>query len=324
MDPPIYVLGRQHSGNTLLLMLLGAADRVHGYRGESTFFDWLEVLVGLPPQRRADRLAEIVARCQQPRLSVEQEAAIRDQLLEEGPENPDRSALTATYEGIKDERAAEQGASRWAQKATTLAFYLEDVRELLPEAKLVFPVRNPFDLATSLIRRGARPMIPRMAIGWNKGVRRALEFEEAHPSQLRVIRYEDLCLRTEDVIAELEDFLDVPLAETTDAVPHVNRSEDRYTLESEVDGIQADRVHYFNEELPSSEARFVQMLIDDPLLRSLYPDLPSRPTGPLPADMVKVAGLGISALGHLAWDQLGSAVSSPSYTLSRIARRLRA
>lgn len=186
---PIFVLGRQHSGNTMLTTLLGRVPRLLAVPSEGGFFEIQQELDALPPAERAQRTAR----------------RIRDDGVRMMLRSPEVDGGMEMWKAITPvmEEAAHRGASafelyvlgmqqvldrvgqnRWVQKATSYIFLVDDILQAFPRARLIFLVRNPLDLAASTARRNktSRHTL-RMALGWNRGVKRALRLRAEQPEQ---------------------------------------------------------------------------------------------------------------------------------------------
>ena len=155
---PIFVLGRQHSGNTMLTTLLGKVPGVLSVPSEGGFFEIRRELDALPPSERAKRTAR----------------RIRDDGVRMMLRSPEVDGDMDMWKAITPvmEDAAHRGASatelyvlgmqqvlnrlrkeRWVQKGTSYIFLADDIFATFPRARLIFLARNPLDLAASTARR---------------------------------------------------------------------------------------------------------------------------------------------------------------------------
>ena len=183
MDPqeerPVFVIGRQHSGNTMLTRMLGRHDQLHAFSGEGTFFERQSEIQAAPIEERPHRVAREMSGGD---LALEDVLHYIRQRVEDRPQPLDQ--YLAGKRGI----AEQHGATRWVQKATSYVFHASDILERLPRAQFLFLSRNPLDLAASLKRRGAKVRWGRMVWGWNRGTRKAHLIKRRYPKKLRVRR----------------------------------------------------------------------------------------------------------------------------------------
>jgi len=313
-DRPVYVIGRQHSGNTMLATLLGRHPDVYAFTGEGTFFEHRATIEGLDDPR--PRIVEEVAHGADPPLDAEARRQLTWRLRDEDPSG----AAIDRYASAKAFVAAGAGADRWVQKATSYVFHVDDIFRAFPDARLVVLLRNPLDLAASLKRRGEGRRLLRMVWGWNEGIRIARRW--ADDPRVRLLRYEDLVQQSEEYLREICTFVDLPFDDSLLEVPHVNRSETPYGRDGEKTGLDASRIHYYRDVLTPEEEAVVRCWTTTGHLQSAYPDLPS----PRDAGTGRTLTTALRAVGQtvqtLAADHASMLVQDPRHVLDRIRRRL--
>jgi hypothetical protein len=171
-DGPLFVIGRQHSGNTMLATVLGRHPEVYAFTGEESFFEHWN---SMPHDQH---IVHRVVREIEGGSDMEDVPGVEELLSRNFPHplaqflrekvGPGASPLGLYLRG-KQRVAASNGADRWAQKATSYAFYIEDILQAIPSSRLIFLLRNPLDLTASLKRRGGWSHVLRMVWGWNRG-----------------------------------------------------------------------------------------------------------------------------------------------------------
>ncbi|WP_263784425.1 sulfotransferase family protein [Salinibacter grassmerensis] len=318
MAGPIFIIGRQHSGNTMLARCLGRSPDVYSATGEGTFFEHRDHLVHEPGPRRA---AAILERAEGSGVEVSREtyAQVRRHMQAAGDDGA--LAPEEMYARCMDWVAEQNEATRWVQKATSYVFYADDIIGCFPEARLLFLARNPFDLAASMKRRGGWRAVARMTYGWNKGVRRARLLSQAHPKNLTVVRYEDFVRAPKEELKAICSFCDLPFHEEMLRIPHVNRSESPYNQSSGEKGINASRVGYYDEMLTATEAGAVRALVADRLVDEMYPELNGGAPSSLPGTSyaaILAAGAALTTSGQ----HLQTLLSNPRHAFQRVKRRI--
>jgi hypothetical protein len=268
---PIFILGRQHCGNTMLATMLGQHPDVHAFTGEGNFFEHIDSIQSESLDERRRRVVrEILHGAGGGRDNLRED--LSDYLQDE---TKLRGALALYAEG-RAALARREGATRWAQKATSYVFHVERILRAFPDARCVFLVRNPLDLAASVQRRGYfQNHIARTIWGWNTGVRRALDLVDHHRSGIRIHRYEDLVRQPEEELKRILDFCDLSFSAGCLDIPHVNPSENSYAEADDSSGVNTSRVYYYPHVLSTEDEMAVRALASDELLEPLYPDLPS-------------------------------------------------
>ena len=317
---PIFIIGRQHSGNTMLARCLGQSPEVYSATGEGTFFEHRDRLAQLPASERA---AAILARAEGSGVEVPAEARSEVRRHMQDVPGGEEGTAGAMYARCMDGVARRHGATRWAQKATSYVFYVDDILECFPAARLVFLARNPFDLAASMKRRGVWRDVARMAYGWNKGVRRARNRVREHPENLTVVRYEDFVRAPKREMKTICSFCDLSFHEECLRVPHVNRSESPYNQSSTQKGINSSRLGYYQTTLTDMEIQAVRALVADPLVDDLYPDLLGETRTSLPGGLY-AAGLATAGAMTVGGQHLRTLVSDPHHAVQRVQKRLSA
>ena len=112
---------------------------------------------------------------------------------------------------------------------------------MFPEAKFVFPVRNPLDVAASIKRRRSMSSAF-VGTRWARTIRLAERRQREWPDNSMILRYEDIVSRPGEVLRRLFSFLDLRWDERYIDIPHVNRSETPFNLEGDARGINQTRV----------------------------------------------------------------------------------
>ena len=324
---PIFVLGRQHSGNTMLATLLGRVPSVLGITGEGGFFEVRRDLDRLPPAQRADRTAR----------------RIRDDGVRGYLRDPDTVGDMGMWREVTPamKAAAARGATatelyvlglqhvldrtgkeRWAQKGTSYIFLADDILGTFPRARLIYLARNPLDLAASTQKRtGTSLHTVRLAVGWNRGVKRALRLQRARPDSLMVVRYEDLVREPEDSVRRVCAFCDLPYSPAYLDVPHVNKSDTPYNKQSEQRGLRASRVFYYRDHLSAAEEGAVRLAVDRSAFNLLYPELAGAGGGRSGAGLRSPALLAASG-ARLVAEEGRRLAAAPSHALRRVLNRV--
>jgi hypothetical protein len=325
---PIFVLGRQHSGNTMLTTLLGRVPGVLGVTGEGEFFEMRRELDALPPEERARRTARCIRDDGMRALLRSSEVAEGMEIWKDiTPLMKEAAAGGATSTELyvlgMQHVLQRTGRERWVQKATSYIFLADVVLKTFPRARLIFLARNPLDLAASTARRNqsSRHTL-RLALGWNRGVKRALRLRAEQPERFLLLRYEDLVRHPEHVIRETCTFCNLPYDAAYLDIPHVNKSDSPYNRSSERRGVNASRVFYYRDMLTSTEEEAVHLAIDDAAFRTLYPELAKARGETSRAERIQAIRLLTSSAALLLSEEGRRLVDVPSRSVTRILHRL--
>lgn len=184
---PIFIVGAQRSGTTLVRLLLDAHPAI--CVGPETSFlkhvkDGATRAMGTDrPQKRQDGLA------------VGQHAIERE--------------LAAAWTRILSSHASINGASRWGDKTPVHRYHGPRIRRLFPDAQVVAVVRHPAAVARSRARWGYEAQST--ARDWASSVRHhRADAERFGPRNFHLVRYEDLLADPRRVMSDLLAFLDEP------------------------------------------------------------------------------------------------------------------
>lgn len=316
---PVFVSGRQHSGNTLVTLMLGRMDGCFAIEEEGIFFEH---------RSRLDRHADAAARgrwiAANLRLTdADLTAAVAGHLAAWRADHFQADALSQYREAMRF-LTRRTGRHFWAQKGTSYIFYGREILRDIPDARLIYLVRNPYDVCASKRRRGRwEERLVGWSLSWNKGLRLALRLSDEYPGRVLLLRYEDVALDPEAAARRLCGFVGLPFRADYLDVPHINPSENKYQVVAGSRGINRSRLFYFRDNLPPREIAALDMLIDRTLLARFYPELPHRP-GHTPL-VSKLAGAALIAKGpvHYGFDKVRFSLRHGAPLAARTLQRLR-
>jgi hypothetical protein len=320
---PIFVLGRQHSGNTMLALILGRLQNVYSQLGESHFFEHLARLGVMGSVAGLPALAKLVADAAQPKLATADvlELAVLEQSKAE-VSNARRWDPALVFDRVMSALAGRAGKTRWAQKATSHIFYSAEIELRLPNSKQIFLIRNPFDIAASLKRRNQSRQILRAAWAWNRGVAIALARSQQRPDCFLLVRYEDMIMEPAQTLEIVCRFIGERSSEELLDVPHVNRSERPYELSSERRGIQSDRLWVFDDVLSQAERKIVARYIEQQSAETLYPELAARGVFRAKAAWIRTLPAVSAALWDLGVHHARMMRNDPYVVIQRVIKRV--
>lgn len=323
---PVFVLGRQHSGNTMLTTVLGRLPGMMAVRGEGGFIEHRHALDGLPPEERAKKTARRIRDDGVRKLFRDEDAGdelegfwqeVTPEMAAAAEQGADASALYA----LGMSRVLDRfGASRWVQKGTSYIFVAEDILRVFPLARMIFIARNPLDLAASTKKRnGTGRYTLRVGLGWRRGVRRALAMREALPGQFLIVRYEDLVRAPERIVQDICAFAGLGYDPTCLDIPHVNKADAPYRTKGEAQGLSASRLFYYDTILSQGEQAALRSVVGEAAMLHLYPELLK---GVVKASVGGQIGvLAVGALSILAGEATRLA-RAPAHALARFRNRV--
>lgn len=315
---PLYICGRQHSGNTVTACVFEQVPECYAVNVEGRFFEQVRSVGKIrDPQRRAARVVGLL------RLD-EADTAQRtlDGLIRWHAEHPDAGAVEL-YRQAMHLATLDRGKRFWVRRATSYVFYGREILHQMPEARMLYLLRNPYDVWASLKRRGAPTSRPAWVLGWNRGLQLALALQAEFPERFLIVRYEDMVARPVEVFGDIFEFAGVPFRERYLDVPHVNRSEAHQTRTSTTRGLVGERVYYYTGILRDHEIAAVDMVARRGKLTEYYPDLPHRGGRWPPAVRLRAVRLLLaSPFVQAAHEARQLMRHDPAWRLRRLLRRL--
>lgn len=266
----VFVIGRQHSGNTFLTKVIGQSQGFFFDKDENSWFE------RVPQINSMDASAEKVTFSTKYLLRGKPEVAQKeeDYLTNWINQHPKATA----YELFMESMAAvcrSENADYWVLKATSYIFYAEEILQNTTGTKLIYIMRNPLDLTASTRKRAADELDWLIAtnMAWRKGVQIALKLQAAYPDRFRIVKYEILVAEQEG-FTSIFAFLGLPYHSTHEQIAVTNTSDNPYA-ETATKGVVKDRIYYFPKVLSKGEVFFATKLAGGlEFVQRYYPDIP--------------------------------------------------
>ena len=315
---PLFICGRQYSGNTLMTLIVQRMPGCFALTNEGVFFEH---------RYRVDKIAGDAPRAEWVANNLKLKNAVLTKqtlawLTAWVQQHPKADGLSLYREAMRF-LTETTGNRFWAQKATSYVYYAREILTSIPDARMIYLMRNPFDICTSSMRRPYEvESIVGRTVGWNGGVRTIEQIASGFPGRIHIIKYEDLVTDPQPPIEALCTFLGVRFTSELLEVPHINPSENHFKVIEGSKGINASRLYYYMNLLSRSDIAAVQMLAAKDLLRKYYPTLPHN-TQPLSTG-ARCVGLWLIFTGLLRYgiDRIRWARRMNSSFIRRTYRRL--
>lgn len=195
-DAPVFVVGCQRSGTTLLRLMLdshpeiscGPETRLLADLGRITGAEWDRFsLFGFPKEYWYRRFAEL-------------------------------------FGGFHHDYAVARGKRRWADKTPMYVLHIDLIDAVFPDAQVVHVIRDPRDVVTSHRERFGYWSALKAVVKWPRYVARGRELgARLGPERYHEVRYEALVHEPESTMRSLLAFLGEAWSDTVlepDAHPH--------------------------------------------------------------------------------------------------------
>ncbi|GAA2405215.1 hypothetical protein GCM10010191_11280 [Actinomadura vinacea] len=218
-ESPILIIGTERSGSNLLRLVLNAHSRI-------TIPHPPHFMRFLAPV--AHRYGDLAVEGNRRRL-VEDALALLERHPHPWPHPVDadrvvdeaKPTLFGVVAAIYDQHRAAERKARWGCKSTFMVNHVDDVLADYPNARFIWLVRDPCDVASSAKRSVFGYCHPyRMARLWREQQERGrTALAKWGPEVVHLLKYEDLVSDTEREVARLCDFLG-ERSETAMLEPH--------------------------------------------------------------------------------------------------------
>lgn len=238
MKTPIFVLGTQRSGTTLLCRMLSAHPDIF-------IQNELNVRQMFAPNwTRNDILAAIK------RLIQEDHGKSLEDILQQA------------------------GKSAWGLKDPELTNHLDDLEKFLPESKFVVIVRDGRAVTNSYMENkwGLGTNAYTGAQRWSDEVELQLAFKDKHDKNVHLLRYEDLVAQPEIELRKLLEFLEVPFYE--DVLQYSNKPSFYHRTRENLNTYRAPDIKLtkkWQEKLSSRQKDIIETVAETMLSRLNYP-----------------------------------------------------
>ena len=210
MKAPVFVLGCQRSGTTLLYDMLLSSGGFAVYRAETRVFDLLAPLFGAFGNARTKQ--ELMEKWLQSRLfkrSGLHAETIRNKVLSECRNAGD--FLRIVMESI----AQTQNVDRWAENTPGHLLYIPEIKKTIPDALIIHIIRDGRDVALSLRELSwIRPffwdknqVLQVAGLHWEWIVKKGREHGREMEADYTEVRFEELIERPRETLARLGSFI---------------------------------------------------------------------------------------------------------------------
>ena len=274
---PIFIVGFPRSGTTLLAGVLGAHSRmVCG--PETEFFTGLEVAsrgnrlcrAANWPEEAANYLFSIVHEKPIP----EYYGITRDEIISYLKQR--ERSQPAILESLTETYMKRHGKQRWIEKTPTHLICLREVRRCYPDAPIVRIIRDPRDVALSLLNVPWGPSsFPAAILLWQWFDEQSARFFEVDRNTMTV-RYEDLLLNPENELRKLclfigEEF-EPNMMDTSQSIRHLNPTQISWKQKA---GQQLDpgRIAIWRKETTLEQQCQAEAIAGDRIKAYAYPTL---------------------------------------------------
>lgn len=203
-SPPVFVLGSQRSGTTMLRLMLNSHPKLaipHESAFITIYFRRLADYGDLASKANARRLLEDVARhplVQRGRLVADPEAVLARPI----------ASYSDFVDAVFRSYAEAQGKVRWGDKTPFYTPDIDVIRRIFPNAKIIHLVRDGRDVVLS--QKSIEWMsgnLPKLVLDWQWKATIAHKVGAVMGSDFLEVRYEDLVCHPEEMLRRICAFI---------------------------------------------------------------------------------------------------------------------
>jgi hypothetical protein len=269
MTSPIFVVGANRSGTTLVRLILNAHSQI-AIPDELTYFG--PTIHGIP-----------LDHWRRPNLDAAAYEAFIDQFLETNCATLSKDldltdvkddilsappSLRTPYQTVLEAWANHHGKARWGEKTPANLFYVDYMLEMFPDARFIYVVRDPRAGVASMQRVSFFPDdVVFNALNRYKHWRAGHRYLNASvpPTQRMTIRYEDLVQAPDETVCRICTFLDEPFEASMldfyeDAERYMGDEAASNFNKAATTPISSDRIHNWCNRLTPAEVATIQSI----------------------------------------------------------------
>jgi hypothetical protein len=142
------------------------------------------------------------------------------------------------FEVLLKTSACLKGKARWGEKTPNHVFYVENIKEWFPQAKIIQVVRHPCGVVASHLRRGRSrgnpaslwyyPALANILQWWLRTSRLACQYKNIYGEGFYVVKFEDLVTNAHRTVCHICRFIDEDFHQAMLSPPLYNSSFQNY------------------------------------------------------------------------------------------------
>jgi hypothetical protein len=208
LERPIFIVGCPRSGTTLVQCILSASAQAFSLPETHFFSHVLQAIDSTPNTPIGSKEIRFASQA----FEIEAELTLPASFWAELERRPALRALDLFLAVVEHYRPALAPGLRAIEKTPRHVLQLNTIAQAFPDAVFVEVVRDPIDVASSLLGvpfESSRSMLS-YAQRWTESIQAARAFARAQPGRLRTIVYEQLVGQPEATVRELCAFVGLP------------------------------------------------------------------------------------------------------------------
>ncbi len=232
MNTPVFIVGCDRSGTTLLSLILSQSSDLHVTLESGFIPDLYKNISDYGDFDTAKNRWYFLRDLQTIKATSKTIAFDIFELSEEDAEKALHKAAPTDYAGAIDAlfrmTAKINGKTRWGNKTPKYVLHIPLLNTLFPNAKIIHIIRDPRDVAASILKAGWTSTIKEAALYWNKRVNAGLKGRSLGDNIYYELKYESLLKKPKVEIKNICDWLEIDFQE--DIVDRYREDENRSSI----------------------------------------------------------------------------------------------
>jgi len=213
-QPPVFIVGCDRSGTTLLSLILSQSPDLHVTLESGFIPDLYENRNDYRDFSSAKDRWYFIRDLQQTRATSKTIAFDIFEMSDDEAEMELRQPAANTYENAIDalftKTADLHGKSRWGNKTPKYVLHLPLIHELFPHAKIIHVIRDPRDVVASILKAGWTSTVKETAHYWEERVLAGIrDGRKLGDDRYYELKYESLLQKPGDVTRQICDWLSI-------------------------------------------------------------------------------------------------------------------
>lgn len=213
MDQPVFLIGCDRSGTTLLSLLLSQSPDLHMtlesgfipdlYEKRNDYSDFTT------PKQRWYFIRDLKMTNATSNTIAFDIFELTDSQAEESIKQAAPTDYAGAIDALFSKTAQMNHKSRWGNKTPKYVHHIDLLIQLFPNAKIVHLIRDPRDVAASIKRVGWTHTIKEAAIFWRERVSDGLKGRKLDNHTYHELKYESLLEQPNETLKNLYEWLDI-------------------------------------------------------------------------------------------------------------------
>ena len=294
LKAPIFIGGEGRSGTRLLRTVIGAHPNIFEIQRETYIFASNKFHESLANKNEFDLLTLSILTGMIFRREMAHKKTLEEDFPEEALKAFNEIRDLPEFKDLKDKYdvfdlaikylTIKDAKERWVEKTPYNIYSFDEILDHYPEAKMILIFRDPRPVCASWFKKDPKKSLIGICLNWNRAAKKMNDLLQKHPSQVMMIRYEDLVQDSEKTTKTICNFIGEDFSPKMLEIDVVNS-------QYQERGDKGFSDHGFNrwkERLNEYQVHLINLLTKDNRVAMAYTDESSFPFYKIPIFLVFV------------------------------------